>query len=142
MKVLLINLLIIHPDQKRILCVKRSEEDKIFAGMWVLPGGKNENGENILETSKRELYEETGLKLLNVSSEPILQTLFVLDNYEVDLHIYKANVGKGNIKPIDKDIEKAEWISPRMLLKSLKKNNYPEEEISKLKQMFIKEKLI
>jgi 8-oxo-dGTP diphosphatase len=48
---------------KRVLCKHKGRTTYEF------PGGHRENGENILDTAKRELYEETGA--LDYSIKPI-----------------------------------------------------------------------
>ena len=46
-------------DKKnRVLLQKRSDN-----GQWGFPGGFMELGENVQDTARREIYEETGLKL-------------------------------------------------------------------------------
>ena len=45
---------------KKFLVVKRGYNDT-SAGMWENPGGKKEIGENIVDTLKREILEETGI---------------------------------------------------------------------------------
>ncbi|HEU5139404.1 MAG TPA: NUDIX hydrolase [Bacillales bacterium] len=44
--------------ENRILLQQRSDN-----GKWGMPGGFMELGENVQDTAKREVYEETGLKL-------------------------------------------------------------------------------
>lgn len=50
---------IIQDQQGRILLQKRSDY-----GNWGLPGGGMEPGESIEETMKREVFEETGLEVI------------------------------------------------------------------------------
>lgn len=52
--------------QKKILLLKRNrdfKEIKVGNGLWDLPGGKAEFGENPEETAIREFEEETGVAL-------------------------------------------------------------------------------
>jgi len=51
--------IIIIDREQQILLQKRSD-----FGVWGLPGGNSEEGENILSTIKREVKEETGLLIL------------------------------------------------------------------------------
>lgn len=44
-------------NNKCLLC-KRNNQGS-FPGMWSIPGGKNEEGEETMEAAKREFYEET-----------------------------------------------------------------------------------
>lgn len=46
-----------------ILLLRRSTKETSFHGLWELPGGKVENGENPLNTAITELFEETGIKV-------------------------------------------------------------------------------
>lgn len=54
----------------KILTIRRSFQDKIAAGCWEVVGGKIEFGESLDEALKREVLEETGMKI------EILETLY------------------------------------------------------------------
>lgn len=49
---------IINPENKKILLVKHSDYSK-----WLQPGGHIEEGETPEEAARREVYEETGIKI-------------------------------------------------------------------------------
>ena len=58
----------------RVVCVSRYNGQWVYCrhkerDTWEIPGGHIEPGENWLEAAKREMFEETGAKVLNV--EPI-----------------------------------------------------------------------
>lgn len=46
----------------RILIARR-REDQMLGGLWEFPGGKREPGETLEETCRREIREETGLRV-------------------------------------------------------------------------------
>ena len=50
-------------QNKYVFCKHRDRDT------WEVAGGRRENGENIMDTAKRELYEETGA--LEFDIEPI-----------------------------------------------------------------------
>lgn len=52
---------VILDDEERVLLTKRSIAP--FQDMWVMPGGKIDLGEPILEALKREVHEEVGLEV-------------------------------------------------------------------------------
>lgn len=48
-------------DQERVLLTRRCIEP--FSGQWVMPGGKVDHGEPLLEALHREVQEEVGIKV-------------------------------------------------------------------------------
>ena len=48
-------------DTHGILLIKRSDRLRGHSGQWALPGGKQEHGESLWTTARRELFEETSL---------------------------------------------------------------------------------
>lgn len=50
-------------DNDEILLVKRSDDDVHKPGVWEVPGGRLDHGENPFEGLKRETLEETGIQI-------------------------------------------------------------------------------
>jgi len=48
---------------KKILIIKRSSKEDVYASEWDLPGGKVRFGEHPIDSIKREVFEETKLKI-------------------------------------------------------------------------------
>jgi len=55
---------IVRHDNKILFCKRNSKNS--FPGMWSIPGGSMEEGENSQESAKREFFEETAI---NIDSE-------------------------------------------------------------------------
>jgi 8-oxo-dGTP pyrophosphatase MutT (NUDIX family) len=67
----IVSVIIVIRDVKgRYLLVQRSDKDDIFPGKWQNVGGKVELGETVEKAIKREVFEETSIKLPN-DSKPI-----------------------------------------------------------------------
>ena len=60
------------------LAVRRGEPP--FKGRWALPGGFVEQRETVYQSAVRELKEETGLALLDVSMRQCLQSVAMFDH--------------------------------------------------------------
>lgn len=124
----------------KFLAVKRSKSDKIFGGMWALPGGKIEEGETHKDTGEREIKEETGLKLISLEEDFCLQgELHIVGYPTLLISIHRGVVSDEDPNPQDKDIDEVAWIDKDSFLTSLKENNYPPEEIEKLEKFFVAE---
>lgn len=76
--------------KKTFLLLKR-HPNCLAGGMWCLPGGKLEQGESHIEGAKRELHEESGIKL--VEQNLSLLSTFYLDkgDLQYDFTIYCCN---------------------------------------------------
>lgn len=83
----------------------------LMAGLWEFPGGKVEADESLEAALKREVLEETGLKMKNI--KPFLNIHHTYTKYLVDLHCYTADFGSGTV--ILGAASEFKWVSPAQL---------------------------
>ncbi|NQS97222.1 MAG: NUDIX hydrolase [candidate division Zixibacteria bacterium] len=98
---------VITDDEGKLLLTKRSVEPQ--KGMWCLPGGFIEMNESPVETLVREVFEETGLKVI---PGELIDACSKIGGYHGDVIIlgYTAEIIGGELSPGD-DAEEAEFIS-------------------------------
>jgi ADP-ribose pyrophosphatase YjhB (NUDIX family) len=92
-------------EGSRVLLVRRVNEP--FRGLWTLPAGFVNGGEDPAEAAARECFEETGL------SVRVMQVLDVISGREHErgadfIIVYAAEVLNGRLTPAD-DADAAEW---------------------------------
>ena len=74
---------------------KNNKGDYLFlivlhnAGHWAFPKGHQENGESKVETAHRELYEETGIRNIEINYQHIFSESY---SFERDRKIYNKQV--------------------------------------------------
>tara|TARA_Y100000590_G_C15582062_1_gene962725 strand:- start:528 stop:947 length:420 start_codon:yes stop_codon:yes gene_type:complete len=86
---------------------------------WSLPKGHTEIGETLLETAKREIYEESGIKNLiyikKIGSYSRYRIGLDLndDRSELkDIHIFLFKTDEMSLNPIDEHNPEAKWVLP------------------------------
>jgi 8-oxo-dGTP diphosphatase len=70
----LVGVAVIVVDAGRVLLGKR--KNAYGAGTWALPGGHLEFGESILDCARREVYEECGLRIKNLTHAAFTNDIF------------------------------------------------------------------
>lgn len=103
-RVELTNMCMIYKGSK-ILVQERIDPD--WPGV-TFPGGHVEEGESFVESTIREVYEETGLKVSDLKLCGIKQWVSFKDNVRYMVLFYKTENFSGEIKPSDEG--KVFWI--------------------------------
>ncbi|RME79141.1 MAG: NUDIX domain-containing protein [Methanobacteriota archaeon] len=53
--------------RRKVLILKRKQSDDFLPGLWELPSGKVEDGEDLIEALNREVEEETSQRIKRVT---------------------------------------------------------------------------
>ncbi len=77
-----------------VFLVKRPP-NKRDGGLWEFPGGKVEEGEDLLSALKRELKEELGIKV--ISADFFTSIKEERENYKLEFYFYKIYSYEGEI---------------------------------------------
>lgn len=106
-------------DGKVLLVRHVPEREGFWKGRWICPGGKLETGESIEDGIKREVEEETHLRIRLIAPLVPFERI-VKSEDQTTLHIiyvdYLAEVTGGELKA-DSDVGEAIWVDKQTLLR-------------------------
>lgn len=104
-----------------MVAVVQMDNDK-----WSLPKGRNEDGEDLVETARREIEEETGIEALElVKKLGEYKRHQFNDNGEEDLsilknvHIFYFKTDQNELNPSEGDIADAKFVQKEKVIKYL-----------------------
>jgi dATP pyrophosphohydrolase len=75
------------------LLLKRSDDEKIYPGLWQIVSGGIERGEKAFEAAAREVKEEIGIKPIHLYNTPLTNTFYFYTNDSVNVSpVFAAEV--------------------------------------------------
>ena len=94
-------------DGKYLMLHRIKKKNDVNSHKWIGLGGKFEEGESPEECAKREIYEESGLAVKNLSYRGVVT--FDCPPYPTDyMHLFTATEFEGEIKDCDEGT--LEWV--------------------------------
>ena len=95
---------IIRNNSREVFIAKR-QKNQFMSDFWELPGGKVENGEDHGDALKRELFEETGIKVRGYSLTQIIQQQYP----EKMIHLSVFTINDYSGIPVGKEGQDYTW---------------------------------
>ncbi len=80
-------------DEAGRLLIQRRPEDGLLGGLWEFPGGKQEAGETISETCRREIREEVGIEV-EVGAE-VARVNHAYSHFRITMHAFRCTLAAG-----------------------------------------------
>jgi A/G-specific adenine glycosylase len=93
--------------------ISRRPMKGLLGGLWEFPGGKQEPGEPIEETIRREIHEELGIEV--AVGEKLAVVDHAYSHFKITLHTHACEYVNGTPKAIGVTMWK--WVEPRELKK-------------------------
>ena len=95
---------VLNNQETKILMCKRIKDP--YKGKYNLVGGKVEDGEDLLDSAYRELFEETGVKKTDITLQPYID--FIWHPVAMQMHVF---IGKLQREvTLVEEIHPLEWI--------------------------------
>jgi mutator protein MutT len=110
--------------QYEILVAQRSYSKKIAPGLWHLPGGKLEEGEDIVDCIMRELSEEFGIlskDVVNISDIDYQFEYSIYDEQHRTIILKGEFIGAQNLQ-LNHETVQACFAKPNVVLEMIKEN--------------------
>jgi A/G-specific adenine glycosylase len=107
------------------LLIGKRKETKMLGGLWEFPGGKQESDEEITQTVKREVLEETGLIVQIRSQYPPIKHTYT--HFKITLHAFDCTILSGTLTA--RSATELRWVN----LNDIDQYPFPKANISLLK---------
>lgn len=101
---------IVRDESGKILILLRSATDVRRPIRWDLPGGHAESGETLEEALRRELFEETGMKLTGAASKLLHAFSATFDGLSVNWLFFEAIVNDKQVA-LSSEHSEFKWVN-------------------------------
>lgn len=105
--------------QDKILLLHR-QDFKAEGNRWGIPGGKLNEGENLIDLVAREVFEETGIQLNTEKLHYIGKLYITVKNFDFEYHMVdylEPITNPGDIKINFREHKGFTWVTPKDALK-------------------------
>jgi len=99
----------------KYLMLHRNPNKKLMPDVWMAPGGHIERNEGLFEATRREILEETGLKIKNLRIKVVGNAYLKDLDREMFFYFITADYDGGKLKQNPKDGEFV-WLEPQEIL--------------------------
>lgn len=110
MKVLQIGVKAIIEHNNKFLFIRRSDKYNEITGIWDIPGGRINIGEEPIDGLKREIFEETGLELDEIKQILDASTVFQDEEKQIVRITYLCTAKDSDLKLSEEHTE-YKWFS-------------------------------
>lgn len=102
-------------EKERVLLTRRCIEP--FCGQWVMPGGKVDHGEPLLEALHREVREEVGIEVHIDGLLDVYEHVAVGENNDHYVILYyRAHPVTSELQPNNMEVTEAQWVAAEQLI--------------------------
>lgn len=117
-KGLIVHALIVNAEGE-VLLIKRSETEDVLPGVWDIPGGTLEDGEDPKEGATREVKEETNLEVKNLRLFYYTSNVDQEKNKQFVRLIFAGECVSSDIRLNPEDHDEYRWVSPDNIPKDI-----------------------
>lgn len=100
----------------KYLMLHRHSSKNIMPNVWLAPGDKREHNEGLFEAARREVSEETGLKIKNLKIKVAGNTYLKDIDQEIFFHFLVADWASGEVVE-ETDVGELVWLTPKQIYK-------------------------
>jgi A/G-specific adenine glycosylase len=85
----------------------------LLGGLWEFPGGKQEPGESLPQTVRREIKEELGIEIK--AGKKLAEVDHAYSHFKITLHAYECRYLRGKARALE--VMDWRWVRPQDLTK-------------------------
>lgn len=100
----------------KYLMLHRHPNKRIMPDVWMAPGGRKEHNEGLFECTRREVLEETGLKIKNLRIKATGNAYLKDIDQELFCHLIVADWAGGKVRK-EIDVGELVWLTPNQIYK-------------------------
>lgn len=95
----------------KYLMLRRHDTKNVMPGVWMAPGGTREENEGLFACARREILEETGLKIKHLKLRAVGCAYLRDLSQEIHFHFLTADYAGGKLNP-EPEVGILRWIAP------------------------------
>lgn len=94
----------------KFLITRRAKNDDYMPGLWDLPGGTIDHGEEIIDALNREIFEETNLKIKKPKIIFVFSHLSGIYRHQTEL-VYQCDYKSGKLELNQNEHDDFKWVT-------------------------------